>query len=208
MAAKDLNPYRSSSRPWLVRRPIRVRSRTPVLLKVTTEAADDSKVAETPAMRSVGVPSPSPAAINGAPGVSSEKTEGGAEQAAAVREINPSELPLPMSPSNDCKFTDFSNLLGISVQPPPEDDPMAVDNTGIGSYCRAAPDEDIYGWDAELERQGRLISPFLANPYDEDCQYRRTSFTKRSLLHRVLSMGNCPRDFDENEARRSTSTSS
>ncbi|KAK2032163.1 hypothetical protein LX32DRAFT_583385 [Colletotrichum zoysiae] len=208
MAAKDLNPYRTSSRPWLVRRPIRVRSRTPVPLKVTTEATDDLKVAETPAMRSVGVPSPSPAATASSPVVSSEKTEGGAKPAVAAREINPSDLPLPTSPSNDCKFTDFSNLLGINVQPPPEGDPMVVDNTGIGSYCRAAPDEDIYGWDAELERQGRLTSPVMANPYDEACQYRRTSVTKRSLLHRVFSMGNSPRDFDDNEVCRSSSTSS
>ncbi|KAK1985082.1 hypothetical protein LZ30DRAFT_584899 [Colletotrichum cereale] len=207
MAAKEPNPYRSS-RPWLVRRPIRVRSRTPVPLKITTEITDDTKVAATPAVRSVGVPSPA-SVTPAAPGAVSERIEGDAEPAAApALDVKPSELPLPTSPSIDCQFTDFSNLLGISVQPPPEEESAVVANTGTGSYCRAVPDEDIYGWDAELERQSRHSSPVLAYPYDQDYQYRRTSVTKRSLLHRVFSMGNCPRDFDDMEVRRASSTSS
>ncbi|KAK1966994.1 hypothetical protein LY78DRAFT_680518 [Colletotrichum sublineola] len=206
MAAKELNPYRNG-RPWLVRRPIRVRSRTPAPLKITTEIADDAKLTGTPAIKSVGVPSPVPVAP-AAPEVLREKTEGDDEPAATTLQVKPSELPLLMSPSIDCQFTDFSNLLGISVQPPPEEEPVAVASTGTGSYCRAAPDEDIYGWDAELKRQSRHTSPVLACPYDQDCQYRRTSVTKRSLLHRVFSMGNSPRDFDDMEVRRASSTSS
>ncbi|EFQ33445.1 uncharacterized protein GLRG_08724 [Colletotrichum graminicola M1.001] len=206
MAAKELNPYRNS-RPWLVRRPIRVRSRTLVPLKITTEIANDAKLAKTPAIGSVSVPSPV-SANPAAPEVSSEQTEGDAEPAAAAVDVKPNELPLPMSPSIDCRFTDFSNLLGISVQPPPEEEPVVVATTETGSYCRAAPDEDIYGWDAELERQSRLTRPVLACAYDQDCQYRRTSITKRSLLHRVFSMGNSPRDLDDMEVRRASSTSS
>ncbi|KAK1998890.1 hypothetical protein LX36DRAFT_575438 [Colletotrichum falcatum] len=207
MAAKELNPYRSSSRPWLVRRPIRVRSRTPVPLKITTEIANDAKLAETPSIRRIGVASPAPA-TPATPEVLGEETEGDAEPAAAALEAKPSEQSLPASPSINCEFTDFSNLLGISVQPPPDEGPAVVANTETGSYCRAAPDEDIYGWDAELERQSQHTSPVLACSYDQDCQYRRTSLTKRSLLHRVFSMATCPRDFDDMEVRRASSTSS
>lgn len=206
MAAKELNPYRNS-RPWLVRRPIRVRSRTPVPFKITTEIANDAKLTEMPAFGSVGVPSPA-SANHAVPEALSDKIKGDAAPAAAALDVKPSELPLPMSPSIDCKFTDFSNLLGIRVQPPPEEEPVVVATTGAGSYCRAASDEDIYGWDAELERQSRLTSPVLACPYDQDYQYRRTSITKRSLLHRVFSMGNSPRGFDDMEVRRASSTSS
>ncbi|GKT49428.1 uncharacterized protein ColSpa_09609 [Colletotrichum spaethianum] len=215
MAAKELNPYRNS-RPWLVRRPIRVRSRTPVPLKITTQIADDAKLAPMPAVRIIGAPSPAmatPAVPEAVPETESETpdAEVGAEPAAAAAaavDLKPSELPLPASPPIDCQFTDFSNLLGISVQPPPEEESVVVANSETGSYCHAAPDEDIYGWDAELERQSQHSSPTLACPYDQDYQYRRTSMTKRSLLHRVFSMGNSPKDFDSMEVRRASSTSS
>ncbi|KZL86920.1 regulator of g-protein signaling [Colletotrichum incanum] len=212
MAAKELNSYRNS-RPWLVRRPIRVRSRTPAPLKITTEIADDAKLAPMPAVRNVGVPFPTMATPAIPPAVleaESEKPDAAVDAqpaAAAAVDDGPSELPLPASPPIDCQFTDFSNLLGISVQPPPEES-VVIANNETETHCHAAPDEDIYGWDAELERQSQHSSPILSCPYDQDYQYRRTSMTKRSLLHRVFSMGNSPKDFNDIEVRRASSTSS
>ncbi|WQF81465.1 hypothetical protein CDEST_06479 [Colletotrichum destructivum] len=212
MTAKELNPYRNS-RPWLVRRPIRVRSRTPAPLKITTEIADDAKLESMPPVQNVVVPSPAmatpaiPAAIPEAD-VEKPDAEAMAVPAAAAADVKSSEMPLPTSPPIDCQFTDFSNLLGISVQPPSEEEAVPIVQSENSSYCHAAPDEDIYGWDAELERQSQHSSPTLSCPYDHDYQYRRTSMTKRSLLHRVFSMGNAPKDFDSVDIRRASSTSS
>ncbi|WYZ37404.1 hypothetical protein EsH8_II_000910 [Colletotrichum jinshuiense] len=161
MAAKELNPYHHT-RPWLVRRPIRVRSRAnaPGPLKITTEISEDADAKSTlvPAVHNLGIPSPAMATPAIPPVVPEDEGEKAAAQIADTpgdTEVQPSGLPLPVSPPIDCQFTDFSNLLGISVQSAPEEEEtaVAVANSETDSYCHAAPDEDIYGWDADFERQ-------------------------------------------------------
>lgn len=210
MAAKEFSAYHNP-RPWMVRRPIRVRSRTntPAPLRITTEISEDAKLKPI-SVHNMGIISPAvpttaiPAAVTGSSG---EPTGRSFTDELAAKEIDASELPLPASPPIDCPFTDFSNLLGINVHPPPEDEAVAMPNDEPASYCHAALDEDLYGWDAELERQSQQSSPILPYPCDADYQYRRTSMTKRSLLHRVFSMGGSPKDVNI-EVRRASSTSS
>lgn len=211
MAAKELNPYHHT-RPWLVRRPIRVRTRTntPVPLKITTEISEehDAKSAPLPIIRNVGTLSPAPDLPPAIQAVATAETDQPTAQPAGfgATEVKPNELPLPASPPLDCQFTDFSNLLGISVQSPPEET-VAVTSPDPVAYFHAAPEEDIYGWDAELVRQSKQNSPILPCPCDQEYQYRRTSMTKRSLLHRVFSMTPVSKDTNF-EARRASSSSS
>ncbi|KAE9573132.1 hypothetical protein CGCF415_v013181 [Colletotrichum fructicola] len=209
MAAKELTPY-NPNRPWLVRRPIRVRARTntPVPLKITTEISEDhdAKSAPRPAVRDIHVHSAmeTTATVNDECESGTEKTDAHIVNVSGKADMKPSDLPLPASPPIDCQFTDLSNLLGINVH---SEENIAVDNAEPGTYCHVAPDEDLYGWDAELDRQSKQSSPPLPCQYDHEYQYRRTSLTKRSLLHRVFSMGPIPKDIDI-EVRRASSTSS
>lgn len=84
------------------------------------------------------------------------------------------------------QLTDFSNHLG---------DPMDMDDSNhataaaagsdTDAFCRMSPDEDLYGWDAELDRKSHPLGD-SANPYQ---QHRLASRSKRNLLHRVFSPG-------------------
>ncbi|OHE90402.1 hypothetical protein CORC01_14302 [Colletotrichum orchidophilum] len=209
MAAKEFGAYHNA-RPWMVRRPIRVRSRTntPAPLRITTDIPEDAKLKPIP-VHHVGTLSPAVVTPAISPAVldDSGETDSKVTDDLAANEVDASKLPLPASPPIDCRFTDFSNLLGINIHPPPEDEAVAMPTEEPTSYCHAVPDEDLYGWDAELERQSQQSSPILPYPCDDDYQYRRTSMTKRSLLHRVFSMGGSPKDINI-EVRRASSTSS
>ncbi|KAK1719899.1 hypothetical protein BDP67DRAFT_392832 [Colletotrichum lupini] len=210
MAAKEFSAYHNP-RPWMVRRPIRVRSRTntPAPLRITTEISEDAKLKPI-SVQNMGITPPAAPTLAMPPAVpedSGEPTGRGVCDELTTKEVDASQLPLPVSPPIDCRFTDFSNLLGINVHPPPEDEAVAMANDEPVSYCHAAPDEDLYGWDAELERQSQQSSPILPCSCDDDYQYRRTSMTKRSLLHRVFSMAGSPKDINI-EVRRASSTSS
>ncbi|KAF6800259.1 regulator of g-protein signaling [Colletotrichum musicola] len=211
MAAKELNPYHHT-RPWLVRRPIRVRTRTntPVPLKITTEISEehDVKSAPLPIIRNVGTLSPATDPASATEAVATADADKPAPRPAGgfcATEVKPNELPLPASPPLNCQFTDFSNLLGISVQSPPGET-VAVASPEPVAYFHATPEEDIYGWDAELVRQSKQSSPTLPYSCDQEYQYRRTSMTKRSLLHRVFSMTPVSKDTNF-EARRASSSS-
>ncbi|KAI3536188.1 hypothetical protein CSPX01_10948 [Colletotrichum filicis] len=210
MAAKEFSAYHNP-RPWMVRRPIRVRSRTntPAPLRITTEISEDAKLKPI-SVQNMGITPPAAPTLAMPPAVpedSGEPTGRGVCDELTTKEVDASQLPLPVSPPIDCRFTDFSNLLGINVHPPPEDEAVAMANDEPVSYCHAAPDEDLYGWDAELKRQSQQSSPILPCSCDDDYQYRRTSMTKRSLLHRVFSMAGSPKDINI-EVRRASSTSS
>ncbi|KAK4221841.1 hypothetical protein QBC38DRAFT_520962 [Podospora fimiseda] len=95
-------------------------------------------------------------------------------------------LKLPMSPVNAADDSDNSSLMSLE-----HDTPMT---TSISNSSSLSPDEDPYGWEAELNRKvssGRL-----------DCcpnfQYRRAGGGKKSLLQKVLSLG--PREFGRSHA--------
>lgn len=71
---------------------------------------------------------------------------------------------------------------------------------------------DVYGWDAELDRQIEagprpIISANRACGCDLDYTYRRKSGGKRSLLHRVFSLGSSTTGTTSVKVRRSASSS-
>lgn len=86
-----------------------------------------------------------------------------------------------------CFLSDFSNHLGIS--PGPDDDDVSVTVVGSASYSRMSSSEDLYGWEAELEKKAQCGMD------DADCfcryeplHYERADGGKRSLLHRVFNI--------------------
>ena len=87
-------------------------------------------------------------------------------------------------------FSDFSNHLNIDYghtdeqQPSEVYGPMSV--VGSDTYARAAPDQDMYGWDAELERQCGLGLTSESQCYPQ-LKYQRANGQKKSLLYRVFS---------------------
>lgn len=94
-------------------------------------------------------------------------------------------------------YCDLSNLLDANAQP---DAHLDVETTADKheAHCRAAPDCDLYGWDAELDRQLQLgRTPTAASEKPCDCEvafsYQKAEPTKRGLLQRVFSLSNTPR---------------
>ena len=91
-------------------------------------------------------------------------------------------------------FSDFSNHLNIDFghtdeqQAPEVYGPVSVVGSDAGSdaYSRAAPDQDMYGWDAELERQCGLGITSESQCYPH-LKYQRANGQKKSLLYRVFS---------------------
>ncbi|OTA88081.1 hypothetical protein M434DRAFT_126777 [Hypoxylon sp. CO27-5] len=80
-------------------------------------------------------------------------------------------------------LSDFSNYLGISQR---EEDDASVTVVDSDTFMRANSDDDLYGWEAELDRKMKCrISTDSTCP----CQYeyQRTDGGRRSLLHRVFS---------------------
>lgn len=89
-------------------------------------------------------------------------------------------------------LTDFSNYLGISFLKDADDDDASVTVVDSEGYSRTNSAEDLYGWEAELERQmdcSMTTSGVVVCNCDGPCGYRREESSKRGLLHRVLSMG-------------------
>lgn len=83
-------------------------------------------------------------------------------------------------------FTDFSNLLGISLTNEVITPVTVVDS---GSYTTSGSVGDMYGWEAELDRK---VSYGVSSTGVCECDefgYRRANGSKRNLLHRVFSMG-------------------
>jgi hypothetical protein len=83
-------------------------------------------------------------------------------------------------------FTDFSNLLGISLM---DEEIVPVTVVDSGSYTASDSVGDMYGWEAELDRK---VSYGISSTGVCDCDefgYRRANGSKRNLLHRVFSMG-------------------
>lgn len=83
-----------------------------------------------------------------------------------------------------CFLSDFSNHLGIS--PGQEGDDVSVTVVGSASYSRMGSSEDLYGWEAELEKKAHCGMD------DTECFCRYEPLHpdggKRSLLHRVFSI--------------------
>lgn len=87
----------------------------------------------------------------------------------------------------ELQFTDFSNHLEIPVEAGHDDTfTLTEPEAAAAAFSVMSPEgEDLYGWNAVLER--KTSSPLSENiaPY----QQRRASRSKRSLLQRVFSPG-------------------
>lgn len=83
-------------------------------------------------------------------------------------------------------FTDVSNHLGISMDIDScEQSSFSTAGGDAAAFSVMSPDEDLYGWNAILNRQNTRPAHEICAPY----QQRRASRSKRSLLQRVFSPG-------------------
>ncbi|KAK3315201.1 hypothetical protein B0H66DRAFT_536082 [Apodospora peruviana] len=128
-------------------------------------------------------PPASPMTMDEAFETDSEKGGEGLALASDTADITPvSELSSPR-----LSMTDFSNHLNMafgdtmgqcSYGTPDSLEPMIYSHDTIVT----APGEDRYGWEAELDRKLEVSCPATI-------QFRRVGGAKRSLLHRVFSLG-------------------
>jgi hypothetical protein len=89
-----------------------------------------------------------------------------------------------IAPTSSC-LTDFSNYLGVSIVDDDNNyDDASVTMVDSEAFSRMQSVEDLYGWDAELNRK----TDHGVCACDQ-FQYRRAGGSKRSLLHRVFSSG-------------------
>ncbi|KAK0705153.1 hypothetical protein B0H67DRAFT_604075 [Lasiosphaeris hirsuta] len=96
----------------------------------------------------------------------------------AIETLASSELSSPR-----LSMTDFSNHLNIAFGGG-KFDSGEVKCVSPMAYERVTSNEDPYGWEVELNRKF-VASDFCPSAY----QYRRAGGAKRSLLHRVFSLG-------------------
>ncbi|KAK8133737.1 hypothetical protein PG984_005749 [Apiospora sp. TS-2023a] len=100
---------------------------------------------------------------------------------------DPSDLDeAKVTESPSCFLTDVSNYL--TVQSQLEEDDASVTVVDSDAYSRTSSMEDLYGWEAELDRKlGCDVSKY------NHFEYRRADGAKRSLLHRVFNLPNSRR---------------
>ena len=105
---------------------------------------------------------------------------------------DPKDIPSPALPAPCLTFTDFSNFAGetVDANPPGFGELTVYDPESFGD---AFPEQDMYGWDAELERK-------LQGGYQiETCNVRPPLGLKRGFIQRVFSFGGTPRDIHFSE---------
>ena len=209
MAAKGDFPYdyypNTNRRPWLVRRDVRTRARhqLPKPLSISNQGS-----CEGPDMRSAPLPPtttgdilnspPAPAVNIGVSAIDSAKrslevdidgeTEAGTDGDQSTIRGESSSISSPLN------FTDFSNHLGIHMYRDDGDD-ASITVVDSDAFSHMSPDSDLYGWDAELDRKSQLDCQTTdGHDYSRygNLHYRRANGGKRSLLHRVLSIGTMP----------------
>ncbi|KAH9898620.1 hypothetical protein F4778DRAFT_792583 [Xylariomycetidae sp. FL2044] len=81
-------------------------------------------------------------------------------------------------------LSDFSNYLGIMTMD--DDDVTSVTVVDADSFTRTSSVEDLYGWDAELDRKLCEVSGANAICDCQRCPYQRDG-GKRNLIQRVFS---------------------
>jgi hypothetical protein len=89
------------------------------------------------------------------------------------------------------QLSDFSGFLKTDFTPSVQDpDGMSCMSLNVTELApRMSPDEDPYGWDAEMEKR---VQPAIAGDYCPVLQCHPAVAAKRTLLQRVLSLS--PRD--------------
>jgi hypothetical protein len=88
------------------------------------------------------------------------------------------------------RLTDFSNLIGITASDDQDDAVITI--VDPDAFAHASPDDDLYGWEAELERKLNSAMPSPCPPgvysLSQPFPYHVENAGKRRLLHRVFSI--------------------
>lgn len=94
-----------------------------------------------------------------------------------------------VGPASSCRLTDFSNYLGISIVDVDEDDGASMTVVDSDAYGTATSVNDVYGWEAEIDRQMKCGT----NPHQlcgcRHLEYRGADSYKRGFLQRVFHAG-------------------
>ncbi|KAI0010605.1 hypothetical protein F4779DRAFT_627051 [Xylariaceae sp. FL0662B] len=195
MAVKARSAYQDNG-PWMVRRSVRIRHRNvvPKPLKIPAEVPEepDAKSAPlistrrcdstTPASSFLLLPPPEP--LRSLEIDTDTETEAGTEAGNFCYEKDISRVDTAAVSQTD--LSDFSSYLGIS--PRGEDDDSSVTVVDSEAFTRTSSVEDLYGWEAELDRKMKCDTGNTACSMCP-CRYqcRGADNGKRSLLHRVFS---------------------
>lgn len=223
MAAKGHSPnnIHRPSRPWLVRRHARLRTRDqPIVLPAGAASSVDCSQASTLVTESSSTTATTIGTARNAStsSVGSATASVAASVAASIStrasakpqlsldtDVNSSTAKSPVAhPASPYIFADVSNFLGVSGAPDSGVGPVLETPSDDSSLSHAAPKNDLYGWDAELERHvppGSAVpapcSAFSSNGYDDydglgirQGPRSATAGPKRSLLRRVFHMNN------------------
>lgn len=217
--------YRSSYPPrqWLPRRHARIKIRKTALLKPLTIPTRVPEEADTKAEGTAPPPRPSYGVGATAPGMPvlppldfgggtpiadaaqslevDTDAESDAESAtevataASICETDGDESTIRCAVSPALRPSDFSNFLGIMMGVDGSDG-SSVTIVDSDAFSHAAHEDDLYGWEAELDRKsGATISVHGTDIcYCDRFQYRRANGGRRSLLHRVFSLGSASKD--------------
>lgn len=177
-------------RPFMVRRDIRIRRHPKV--SVRRSEAHDPKI-DGPGCSSVTVAPLPETTVEARPGdsidddgESTTMTDSGTDVEVAT--VVTEQTLVPPTQRTRCTLADVSNLLGICEGGDEDDRPATALSP---DQLRPGPCEDMYGWEAELERKlsaddNRNDTPAL---HSLAMSVRRSNQGARKLIHRVFSMG-------------------
>jgi len=183
MAAKGYAPFNSCGREVEPRRFARPRVRiAPKHSKTSTFTSDNTSnitpIFHRPAPKTTSIKF-APEALADSPLFLKETEIGlGLMSDDTSEAVSSSELSSPR-----LSLTDVSNHLNSN-----SDQQSGFGSKGYTrpeSFPRIAADEDPYGWEAELDRKLGTDEDYFSKKF----QYRRAGGVKRSLLHRVFSLG-------------------
>ncbi|KAL7624463.1 hypothetical protein AAE478_006028 [Parahypoxylon ruwenzoriense] len=87
--------------------------------------------------------------------------------------------------SSQTNLSDFSNYLGISQGE--DDDDGSVTVVDSDTFTRTNSVDDLYGWEAELDRKMQCRVTNTDSMCTCHCRYQKTDSGKRNILYRVFS---------------------
>lgn len=213
MAAKREIPYRQHGK--LVRKNIKIRTRVPKPITISTKVTGELGVKSAPIPETQSMlSSPASTRMLLSAAIRTEEHvpdpidtetetevegEADAQMSCDETDIDGASTPTLTGPPVPFALTDFSNLLGITLDAGDDRDSVTV--VDPDAFCHAGASEDMYGWEAELERK---LQPGTPCTCDHTLEYRRGWIGgKRGLLHRVFSLGQAPRELSTDVSRAS-----
>lgn len=107
--------------------------------------------------------------------------------------------------SSPLHFTDYSNHLDMDIMVDGvdgDDGSMTVVDIDSDAFSHAATEDDMYGWEAELERKGSN-----STSGSESCRFReKNERSKREIFQRVFSLGSRTNGLHDTSKRSSMAT--